>query len=331
MHDSSPMPPRRHALSLMMIPLLAFGVAACSRHGNAIRGSGTIEMDEIDVSSLVGGRVIALRVLEGDTVRAGDTLVVLDRGEVSADLAAQAALTQSATAQYKDLQAGARPAEVLAAQAEQSAAEADRTLAEANFARAEQLAKTNAIAPSDLDQARANRDAARARARAAAEQVRLLENGYRVQQVRAARDAAQAAEAQLAGARSRVGELVLTAPSSGVVLLANFQRGEVAGAGVPIVTIGNPDSLWMRVYIGAPRMQPVRIGASVDVVSRVEKGRTFHGRVVQINSQAEFTPRAALTEEEQANLVFGVKVALDRTGGALKAGLPADAFIRAAR
>ena len=48
---------------------------------------------------------------------------------------------------------------------------------------------------------------------------------------------------------------------------------------------------------------------------------------MSIAREAEFTPRAALTEEEQANLVFGVKLVLDRTGGALKAGLPADARI----
>jgi hypothetical protein len=48
---------------------------------------------------------------------------------------------------------------------------------------------------------------------------------------------------------------------------------------------------------------------------------------VSIASEAEFTPRAALTEEEQANLVFAVKIMLDRSGGALKAGLPADARI----
>jgi HlyD family secretion protein len=50
--------------------------------------------------------------------------------------------------------------------------------------------------------------------------------------------------------------------------------------------------------------------------------------VVSIASEAEFTPRTALTEEEQANLVFGVKLMLARSGGALKAGLPADARIR---
>ena len=61
--------------------------------------------------------------------------------------------------------------------------------------------------------------------------------------------------------------------------------------------------------------------------TRVGIRRPYAGRVVSIATEAEFTPRAALTEEEQANLVFGVKVALEPTHGALKAGLPADARI----
>jgi HlyD family secretion protein len=58
--------------------------------------------------------------------------------------------------------------------------------------------------------------------------------------------------------------------------------------------------------------------------------RVFPGHVVEIASRAEFTPRTALTEEERANLVFGVKISLDPTGGILKPGLPADAVIQTA-
>ena len=69
---------------------LALAAGACSR-GDEIRASGTIEMDEVDVSSLSGGRVLRLTVNEGDSVHVGDTLAVLDRGELVADLEAQAA------------------------------------------------------------------------------------------------------------------------------------------------------------------------------------------------------------------------------------------------
>ena len=119
---------------------------------------------------------------------------------------------------------------------------------------------------------------------------------------------------------------MLTAPISGVVLLKNFERGELAGAGVPIVTLGNPDALWMRTYIAAPKIAAVRLGAPAEVRLR-RNGPVYRGRVVEIATRAEFTPRAALTEEERSNIVFGVKIALDPTDGALKPGLPADAVI----
>ena len=309
--------------------LLALAVAAlggCSRDGDAIRGSGTIEMDEVDVASLVGGRLLRLDVIEGDTVSAGDTIAVLDRGEVSADLAAQAAQAGRAQAQARDLQQGSRPAELVIAREALGAANADLELAKTEYDRTERLVKQGVSAPADLDRARAQRAAAQARAASAAEQLRLQEEGFRHLQVTAAKQGAAAALAQLAGAKSRAEELVLTAPRSGVVLLVNYRAGELVPASMPVVTLGDPDSLWMRVYVAAPQLTKVRLGAPVEV-RPIGVKQPFRGRVVSIATEAEFTPRAALTEEEQANLVFGVKLVIDRTGGRLKAGLPADARI----
>jgi len=310
--------------------LLALALAACARDGGMIRGSGTIEMDEIDLGSFVGGRLVRLNVAEGDTVRAGDTLAVLDRGEISAELASQAAEAERAQSQARDLQQGARPSELIIAREALHAAQADLDLAQLSYARTEKLAKSGVTAPSELDRARATLEAAQARTTSATEQVRLQEEGYRRQQVSAAKQGADAALAQLAGARSRANELVLTAPRAAVVLLVNYDAGELVPPSAPVLTLGDPDSLWMRVYVAAPLLTKLRLGAAAEV--RPIGARTpFAGRVVSIASNAEFTPRAALTEEEQANLVFAVKLSLARTGGALKAGLPADARIQPAR
>ena len=309
------------------LSLAIAALAGCSRDSGAIRGSGTIEMDEIDVASIVGGRVLRVNVVEGDSVRAGDTLAVLARGEIAAELAVQAAEAERAQSQAKDLAQGARPAELLIAREALRKTEAELELARTTFDRTERLAKGGAVPPAELDRARAARDAAQANASAASENVRLQEAGFRRQQVSAAKQGATAALAQLAGAKSRANELVLTAPRSGVVLLVNYQIGELVPPSSPVVTLGDPDSLWMRVYVAAPLMTHLRIGSPAEV-RPIGAGRTFAGRVVSIASEAEFTPRAALTEEEQANLVFGVKLALARSDGALKAGLPADARIR---
>jgi multidrug resistance efflux pump len=179
-----------------------------------------------------------------------------------------------------------------------------------------------------LERATTEFEAALARRRSALEQLALLEAGYRREQVEAAEKAVSAARAQVRAAVSRAGELVLTAPVRGVVLLKNFEAGELAQPGAAVVTLGNPDSLWMRVYVAAPRLGQVRLGAPAQVRA-LNRGPGHPARVVQIATRAEFTPRAALTEEEQANLVFAVKLRIEPPAGDLRAGLPADATFAA--
>ena len=305
----------------------AFSLASCSRSPDGVRGSGTVEMDEVDVASLTGGRVAGIRVNEGDRVRAGDTIAVLDRGEVVAELRAQVAQAERALAQWRDVREGPRAPEIQAARSDLDATTAQARLASSEAQRVESLFKSGVASQAEVERAQAARDAAIARRDEAARRLSLLEEGSRRELIAAAERAAEAARAQLAAARSRAQELVLTAPIDGVVLLKNLLAGEIAQPGLPVVTLGNPDSLWVRVYIAAPRLGQVRLGARAEVTTAGAPGRRFPGRVIEIASRAEFTPRAALTEEEQANLVFGVKVALAPTNGELKAGLPAEARI----
>ena len=315
----------RMLLLAVLAAASALALAACTP-SKEIRGSGTIELDEIDIASLVGGRVVKLYVDEGDTVRAGDTLAVLDRGELTASIATQAAQVQRAAAEYRDMRSGPRTAEIMAARSELAAATAAADVADSEYRRVQELLKDNVVSAADADRARGARDVAAARRDAAREQLNLLQKGFRSGVVEVAARGADIARAELLTSRKRASELVLTAPASGVVLLRNFVAGEVAGPGQAIVTLGDPQRLWIRVYVAAPYLPRVRRGAAVEVtVQGVVK--KFPGHVTEIATRAEFTPRTALTEDERANLVFGVKVRIDPTDGTLQPGLPATAKI----
>jgi HlyD family secretion protein len=313
----------------VLLCALALLAAGCSGGPPYIRAGGVIEMDEIDVATLEGGRIVRILADEGDSVRVGDTLAVLQRGELAAQVEAQIAQAGRAAAQSLEVSAGPRAEEIRIARAELASATAQLEWAEKHLARSEELLKGNAIAQADLDRARTERDAAIARRDGLQQRLTMLESGSRREEVTAAREASLAARAQLAALRSRLGELVLTAPSRGVVLLRNFEAGELALPGQPVLTLGDPDSLWVRAYVAAPEIGRVRIGARTEVSPDGFRKRLYAGRVVSIATSAEFTPRAALTEEERANLVFAVRIAMDPTGGALKAGLPVDVRILA--
>ena len=318
--------PDHLAAAAVLLALLA--LAGCGRDPNVIRASGIIEMDEIDVASLVGGRVMRLTVDEGDSVRLGDTLVVLERDEVAAEFQAQAAQAERAAALSREIVAGPRSQEIRAARANLASSQAQLEWSETELARTGSLFRSQVVSQAEMDRARTTHNDALARRDAARERLGLLEAGSRQGEIVAAREAASAARAAALGARSRLRELILTAPMTGVVLLRNFEPGELAQPGQPVVTLGNPDSLWMRVYVAAPDLARVKLGAPVEV-RLTGSERSFPGRVVEIATRAEFTPRAALTEEERANIVFGVKIALAPSGGVLKAGVPADARIAA--
>jgi membrane fusion protein YbhG len=82
---------------------------------------------------------------------------------------------------------------------------------------------------------------------------------------------------------------------------------------------------WVRAYVGERYIGRVKVGQAATVRVDAYPGRAFPGRIVEIASQAEFTPRVALTERERADLVFGIKVEPTDgdAGGRLKAGMPA--------
>ena len=92
---------------------------------------------------------------------------------------------------------------------------------------------------------------------------------------------------------------------------------------MPIISLGLVHHPWIRAYVGDRFIARLKVGQPITV--RLDGyDRSFAGRVVEIGSRAEFTPRAALTERERADIVFGIKVELDSQdlGGRLKAGMP---------
>jgi HlyD family secretion protein len=123
-------------------------------------------------------------------------------------------------------------------------------------------------------------------------------------------------------------DLVLVAPIAGVVMGRHAEPGEVLAPGTPVVTLGEIARPYVTVYLPEGALARVRVGAAA--VGRLDglPGRAFPGRVTAVSSAAEFTPRVALTEEERADLLFGVRVDFDDRSETLKPGLPVQVRFR---
>jgi HlyD family secretion protein len=314
---------KRIAFALAMASLVSLG---CDTDPDGLTAEGTVEIREMDVSPAIPARVVRVLVDEGDSVSAGDTLVVMTQSTLPADIDAREARLATAIAQLRDLEAGARAPELDAARAELRAATSDAERTSRDLERITSLAEAGAVSRQELDAARTAAEMASSRRDAASESLELLAQGARPDRIGAARGEVANARAALDAARATASDLVLEAPSSGVILGRHVDPGEVIAAGTPTVTLGRTTEPWVRVYVPASALHALAVGQSVTVtVPGLE--RELPGRITTINDRAEFTPRVALTEDERADQMFGVRVDV-RGETTLKPGMPATVRFR---
>ena len=294
---------------------------------NRIRVSGNIEVTDAVVSFKIGGRVDQRLCDEGQTVKKGETVAFLDSLDLQAEVAVRQAELLAAQAFLAELEAGSRPLEIEVAKARAASAKAERKRAESDFQRAERLAKTKVIAEEQFVQATGAYEVAVAKEREAQEQLKLVIEGPRQEQIAQGRARVEQAKAGLALAETRMGYATLTAPLTGVVLSKNVEPGEYVAPGTPVVTVGELEDPWLRAYINETDLGRVKLGQRVQVTTDSYPDKKYEGRISFIASQAEFTPKNVQTEKERVKLVYRIKVDLTNPNLELKPGMPADAEI----
>jgi len=298
-------------------------VAGCSRgESDSVVATGTLEVVEIDVAPLQPGRVVQMLVDDGDSVRAGDTLAILRQPTSQAVVEQSRAQVEASRANLTEAQNGPRAPEIKRSQAELTAATAEVARTTKDLERARSLAAKGNIPLQQRDAAEAAARQAIARRDATRQSLALLLQGTRPERIVAARAQVAGAQAGLTGAAASAADLTLTAPIAGVVLSRNAEPGEILATGQSAVTLGEVRRPWVRVYVNSLDLPSISVGRQARGVLDEMPNRIFNGRIVAINAKAEFTPRVALTEEERADLMFGVKVEFNDSTGALKPGLP---------
>jgi HlyD family secretion protein len=305
--------------------LVLFVTVGCSRNGNPLAASGTVEATEAQLGFQAAGRIEAIRVHEGDRVHAGDTLAVLDRSELFARRAQAVAQLDAAHAGLAELEAGSRSEE--RAQAEQALQAASDRLTDAqhDLDRTRRLFEAGALSQEAYDKARLQLDVLRAQKTQAEQQLQLVRTGPRPERIAAQRAAVAQAEAALSQYDAMLANAVIRAPFGGIVTVKDREAGETVPAGAPVLTIMNLDDRWVRIYIPEDQVGAVHLGQNARITADTYKGKTYGGQISFVASQAEFTPRNVQTREERVKLVYAVKVKITQDATYdLKPGVPAD-------
>lgn len=324
----------------MLVVMALTAAAACreTEPSNMVRVSGHVEATEVQVSGEVGGRIVELRVNEGDRVARGDLIARLDARDIELQVARARADRVGAEAQLRLLQAGSRPedirqaeAQVASANAEVAALAAELRSAETDLQRFESLLQANAGTARQRDEAKARVDVlrerergARDRVRAAEEAVGRLRSGARPQEIEAARARIAAIDAQIAIFEKTTADASVMSPAGGIVTQKLADVGEVVAPRVPLVVVTDLDHAWANVFVPEPIMPRVKLGQTATLFTDAG-GPGIQGKVTYISPQAEFTPRNVQTADERSKLVYRVKVSVDNSAGVLKQGMPVDA------
>jgi HlyD family secretion protein len=283
---------------------------------------GTVEFEQVDVGFEYSGRLAALSVHRGEHVEAGQRLATMDGTLERAATRARQSETDAARARAAVTQAGTRPEEIRALEARIRAADAEIRRMRDNLARDRKLAAEGVTPPAAIDDLAAELERGVAERDALQQNLVLLQRGPRHEEVAALERQADATQALLEAQREREGRFDLTAPLAGEVLDTLFEPGEVALAGVPVVSIADTTRPFADVFVPEGEMARVRQGAPIRL--RVDAlTAPLGGRVERIAQSTEFTPRYLFSERERQSLVVRVRVRIDDPGRTLRAGLPA--------
>jgi HlyD family secretion protein len=308
---------------------LALTACRSAEDPNVIRLNGRIEATLVDLAPKVTGRVIEVRVREGERVKAGDLLVRLDLGDTALTVDRDRSGVASAEARVRDLEAGARSNEIAAGEADVRDRRAAIDLAQKELERQQFLLSRKVGTERDLDRAKTDLERAQAALSASESRLELQKEGSRRWQIEQARDDAQRARAQLEQSKTVVNEAELRAPADGIVIHRFIEPGQLVAGGQPGLTLAFTDRLYVRAFIPEPKLGAVKQGQSAEVVVDAFKDRSFKAKVAEIASDAEFTPKAVETRAERINLVYATKVDLDEGWNApLVPGQPAEVVVR---
>jgi len=302
--------------------LAALALSACAGGDDPQDVLGTLERDRLELIAESNERLVELFVEEGDRVTAGAPLARQEAGAMEPRLAQSRASLAEAERRLGDLVEGPRSREIDEARATLKGAESTLTTERREYQRVADLVERKLLSASDLDQARARRDAAQAARDEARARLRLLEEGTRPEQLAQARAAVDRAKAAVAELMVSAERYSVRAPRAGLIEALPYEVGERPPVGAPLVIMLADGAPYARVHVPEPLRVAFAAGTAVEV--RID-GVTdpLPGTVRYVSSQASFTPYNSLTQKDRSRLAYLAEITLEGDAASnLPAGVP---------
>ena len=277
-------------------------IAACGEKAKDYDATGTFEATETTIYAEQSGALLNFSVSEGDSIAAGQEIGVVDTTQIWLKIRQLGATKEVYRSQKPDMekQIAATRQQLAKAQAEQR--------------RYQELVADGAAPGKMLDDAKS--------------QVQVLRRQLDAQ-ISSLNTSSRSLDKQIAATDVQVSQLYdqlrkchVVAPAGGTVLEKYVESGEFVTTGKPLLKVADIQRMYIRAYVTSAQLKSIRVGQPVKVFADYgdQQKKEYAGTVSWISSRSEFTPKTILTDDERADLVYAVKIAI-RNDGYAKIGM----------
>ena len=281
---------------ITILASVALMLAACGGNEKEYDATGTFEATETTVFAEQSGALLTFSVNEGDNIEANKEVGLIDTTQVWLKIQQLGATKEVYQSQKPDMEAQIAATRQQLAKAQQE---------EQRF---HELVADGAAPSKMLDDA--------------SSQVKVLQKQLAAQQsalstsTRSLDKQMAATDVQVSQLRDQLRKCHIVTPTKGTVLEKYVERGEFVVIGKPLFKMADTEAMYLRAYVTSAQLQNIKIGQQVKVFADYGDGqrKEYDGTISWISSRSEFTPKTILTDDERADLVYAVKIAIKNDG-----------------
>ena len=279
--------------------------SACEEKLETADAYGNFEAREIIVSSEMSGRLTQFNVEEGQMLKSGEVIAIVDATPLKLQKQQLQARIETITGKKQD----AQPQITVFQQQKNNLLREKRRL--------EALVQGKAATQKQLDDLNGQIEVIDKKIAAAEAQTATMNKGIMGE--------IKPIYAQMNSLEDKIRRCTTYNPIDGTVLLKMAEPSEITGMGKPLYKIADTENMILRAYVSGTQLSNLKMGQQVEVAvdETAETNRLLQGKITWISAKAEFTPKIVQTKEERVNLVYAIKVAV-KNDGTLKIGMPAE-------
>lgn len=310
------------AYRFWLFALVVLSFFACQKSAPRADAYGNFEADERLVSAEVAGKIVELRVEEGQDVQAGQVVGRVDSAQIVLRIEQLQASKRAVAAKSPAIGAQLAVFEKQLAATKTQLATLDR-----EKRRVENLLKSDAATPKQLDDLNAQIEAAQRQMDVILEQKTASNASLDVQKGGLLAEILPL-EKQIAQLEDQLAKCRIASPTAGTVLTKYADAGEVTAPGKAIFKVAEMGNMVLRAYVSGAQLERVKVGGDVRVSIDAPGGgmQDLTGKIAWISPKAEFTPKIIQTKDERVNLVYAVKINVPNADRKLKIGMPGEVY-----